>query len=306
MSKFLLVDGNNLTMRAMHGTRPLYDAMGNPTNCLFTSIRSLIRACADLKPHYVLWFWDKGRSEYRKQIYPEYKFKVISESEESKLFYADWKYQIQLLDEYLPILGVHPLSIDGMEADDLINMTAKMLRHYTTVIVSSDQAFFQLVDRNCQVYSLHRQMIYTKRDVQNEYGVSPSQWVEYRALTGDASDNIAGVPGVGPVRAQEFVSRVVSVLDWLDSPKIEKPYDEKILESKLVVLRNVQLMDLSKIPMSLEAVTSVESQILRSVDAIPSKTRFWEVCLRHQMSTLLEHSHLWPAVFGAKNDTACQ
>ncbi len=306
--KILIADGNNLSLRAMYGCAPLYDSFGFPTGCLMTSVRMIAKAAVAVRPARTIFVWDGGHSNYRKQLYPEYKFRPpLDEDDPKATVLSEWKQQVNALKEYLPLLGVGQIQIKGCEADDLIYRLKTILTQagYDVVIATTDADFFQLVDDNCFIYHLAREKLYDKKLATEENGVEPHNWVDLRAMTGDDSDNISGVKGVGPKKAtsiiKEFGNLELFEVHCLQHPEwlaeTAKKHHHDVFDNLEIVKRNRALMDLDKLPESEVPQRELESLLDQAILLEPDKKAFWNCCLRHGLNTLMQESHMWPSLY---------
>lgn len=296
----------------MHGSPPMRDNDGVPTGCLMTSIRSLCKIASKLKPLRVFWVWDGGHSKFRKDYYPEYKSKNKRKQDPEDFeqnedqFIAEWKIQVGLMEQYLPLLGVAQIRVNGCEADDLIYLMKDLFVRKevaaTVFLATSDSDFNQLLDESFKVYNLGKQRIFEAQDVLQDFGVTPAQWVDFRAMTGDPSDNINGVHGVGEKRAADILQTFGSFANFLEKYGLEtvqgavKHYDA-VYANRQIVERNIRLMDLSLLPEGEVPVEQLAHQILEGLNVKPDLKKFWNVCISHQLMTLTQESAMWKAVY---------
>jgi len=201
----------------------------------------------------VIVFDGVGGSNARRNLFPDYKanrntnrmtnysiFQSKAEEQESI------NNQMERLIQYLKCLPVTVISIDGLEADDIIGYLAdKFERHDETskvTIMSADKDFLQLVSDKVEAYSPTKKKVYTPKDVLEEYGVSSANFINYKILLGDSSDNVPGITGLGPKKLTKLYPELTGNKVTLDSI-IEKSA-ELINENKLylsVVERSRQL-----------------------------------------------------------------
>lgn len=313
MQPILIIDGNNLTLRAMHGCPALYDQKGTPTGCLMTSVRTLCKVAREVKPKRVVWTWDGGHSAYRKKIFPAYKQrkelpKLREELEEgSPSFHEEWKTQVALLERYLPLLGVGQIRIPGCEADDVIYSLKNIFtgQGVSVVLATSDADFNQLLDENFFVYNLAREELCGPDQVRMKYGISPQQWIEFRAMTGDPSDNIDGIPGVGEKRAAEILDQYGSLPKFLDeyytgAISSPKKFHKAVAENTEILIRNCKLMDLAWFNFEAEFSNGdVHARLWEALSIEPDLKAFWNVCMDHQLATLTQESAMWKALYDA-------
>jgi DNA polymerase-1 len=205
-----------------------------------------------------------GGSNARRNLYPEYKANrnssritnhniFSSKDEESESI----NNQISRLIQYLQCLPVTVISIDGLEADDIIGYLAnKFQAHDETqkvTIMSADKDFLQLVSDKVHCYSPTKKKIYTPKDVLEEFGVSSSNFLNYKILMGDTSDNIPGITGLGPKKLiklfPELVNNIKVELDEIISTSADKVDENKlylsVVERRHQLLINQQLMSLN-------------------------------------------------------------
>ncbi len=306
--RFLLIDANNLTLRALYGCSPLYDAQGYPTACLMTSIRTICRAADVVRPKRTICFWDGGHSEYRKELLPNYKLRAELEPDDPKhVQIAEWKEQCKNLQEYLPLIGVGQVQIRGCEADDLIFSAMQILHEMNidVTIATTDQDFMQLLGPHCNLYHLGKNAIYGVDDMVNEYDIHPHQFVDFRAMTGDKSDNIDGVKGIGPKKAADILKRFRTVNNFLFNAsqsdflntKEAKSHHKALFADAAIVQRNQKMMDLRALPAGEIPQNVLEEQLCTALDLVPNHDEFWQCCKDHQLNMVIQENALWHQVY---------
>ncbi|MGD2102821.1 MAG: DNA polymerase I, partial [Acidimicrobiia bacterium] len=211
MPTLALIDGNSIAYRAFYALpEDLATKSGQVTNAVFGFTRMLIRLIKDHHPEGVAVAWDVSRKTFRTDAYPEYKANRDKAPDH-------FRSQLPLIDEVLEALHITQLREEGYEADDLIASLAKRAVDdgWDVLIVTGDRDAFQLVGGPVKV-------LYTRRGIsdtvladegwiEEKYGISPSQYVEYAALRGDNSDNLPGVPGVGEKTAARLIGDYGSI-----------------------------------------------------------------------------------------------
>lgn len=253
--KLVLVDGNALFHRAYHAIPHLTNADGLPTNAVYGFATILLKMLADIKPEYVIVAWDKSSKTFRKDIYPEYKATRTKQPDD---LYA----QIPMVRELVEALGIPFSETDDYEADDVIGTLAAQANNVDTIIVTGDRDELQLVDEST-VVNLNNPVTgqvvqYDLVKMQEKYGLTPEQFIDYKAIVGDSSDNIPGVPGIGEVGAKKLLAQYGSLdgiyehLDEIPGKLQDKLRDNKelaYLSHKLSVI----VCDVPGIKLDLEA-----------------------------------------------------
>lgn len=207
MKKLLLIDGNNMLFKAYHATlygRMMTTSNGIPTNAVFGFIHMIQKALQQIQPDYVLVAWDSGKPTFRHEHYKEYKG-TRKEVDEALIV------QFPIVREYLDVYGLYRYECDGIEADDIIGTMAKGHPDYEIHILSSDKDLWQLIDPTTDIYVMKKGLseieIINEHVLKEKMGLVPQQIIDLKALMGDASDNIPGVPGVGEKTALKLLAQ---------------------------------------------------------------------------------------------------
>ena len=243
--KFLVIDGSSLIHRAFFALPPLMTKQGLHTGAVYGLCNMLLKLLGDLQPKYMAVAFDKSRKTFRTKMYAAYKG-------QRKPTPSELSEQFPLAMKVLGTMGIPTLELDNYEADDIIGTFAKQApESVEVVIVTGDRDELQLVDKRTRVY-------YTKRgisDIQifdeeefaaNYEGLVPQQLIDLKGLMGDTSDNIPGVPGVGPKTALKLIKEygdVETVLENIDKvsgkslkTKLEENKDSALLSKKLATI----------------------------------------------------------------------
>jgi DNA polymerase-1 len=201
-----LIDGYSLLYRAFYALpQSISTSSGLPTNALY-GFTSMVLKLLDSEEEVGLGVvWDGGMPRFRLEIFPEYKAQRSAMPEELSS-------QLDHMDEILDAMNIPAIRAEGFEADDaLATMSRQVPDDVELFIVTGDQDAMQLVDGRVKVLRTTRGVSETKTygrdEVLKEYGVAPEQIPDYKALTGDASDNIPGVRGIGPKGAANLLKR---------------------------------------------------------------------------------------------------
>ncbi|HEY7738586.1 MAG TPA: DNA polymerase I [Candidatus Limnocylindria bacterium] len=203
----MLIDGPSLVYRGYFALPPLTTSDGTLVNAAFGFLQIVLRGMADMKPDYAIVTFDLGRPAFRFVAYPDYKAGRPSMPD-------DLRSQFPIVREVVTGLGMPIVEVEGYEADDVIGT---LVQHATaadvdTVIVSGDLDGLQLVNDHVRLLTtrmgVSSTVVYDPGRVMDRYGLRPDQMLDYKALKGDTSDNLPGVPGVGEKTAiallQEF------------------------------------------------------------------------------------------------------
>jgi len=253
LNSILIIDGLNTFLRnftMVNHINPDGHHIGGLTGFL-KSVGYAIRMVDPTK--IVIVFDGVGGSNARRNLFPDYKanrntsritnYDIFSSKDEEQESISN---QMERLVQYLKCLPVTVISIDGLEADDIIGYVAtKFELHEETqkvTIMSADKDFLQLVSDKTSAYSPTKKKIYTPKEVQEEYGVSSDNFINYKILLGDQSDNVPGISGLGPKKIIKLFPELTGNKVTLESI-IEKSA-ELINENKLylsVVERRHQL-----------------------------------------------------------------
>ena len=206
--KLMILDGNSIVNRAFYGVRALNAPDGTPTNAVFGFLNILQRMLDEHKPDAVCVSFDRREPTFRHRAYEGYKAQRKGMPEELQQ-------QIPVLKETLDAMGIRRYELAGYEADDILG-TVSVKCHdagWDCVVVTGDKDSLQLITDTTTVSNVKTRMgatetiNYTPAVFREEYGFDPPQMVDLKALMGDSSDNIPGVPGVGEKTAMELIRR---------------------------------------------------------------------------------------------------
>lgn len=201
---FLIIDGSSLLYRAFFALPLLQTRQGLYTNAVYGFTTMLLRLLDEEKPDFVAVAFDKSKPTFRHQEYAEYKGKRDKMP-------GELGEQISHVREVLAALHIPIVEADGFEADDLIGTMAKnaVSKQIHPVLVTGDADIFQLVDIPAEVIYTKRGITqverYTEEKLHERYGLTAKQFIDYKGLKGDTSDNIPGVPSVGDKTATKLL-----------------------------------------------------------------------------------------------------
>lgn len=229
----VIIDGSSLLYRAFFAIPHLSDPQGRPTNAVYGFLNMLLKLYSELNPQYVAVAFDKGKYTFRNDLYDGYKA-TRKEAPD------DLRPQFALIREVLDCLGISVLEQEGYEGDDIIGTLAKNMaaEGYAVDVVTGDRDALQLVTNDVTVYltkkGITQMLAVTPAVMEEEYGYTPAQVIEMKALMGDTADNIPGVPGVGEKTALKLISQfgsVTGVYEHLADVKGKK-LQEKLADNK--------------------------------------------------------------------------
>jgi DNA polymerase-1 len=246
--RLLLVDGHYYLYRSFFAIRGLKNSRGEPTNAIYGFVKALRKMLADVKPDRAAVVWDAGLPARRVELQPAYKQNRSSMPD-------DLRPQEEWLQKNIELLGTQSVELPNTEADDLIASYAIAARNAGTevVIATNDKDILQLVDDNIHIYSTNKTYIKEgsfallgAAEVAEKWGVPAARIADVLTLTGDSSDNIPGVPGIGGKTAVQLVTSHGSVQAMLENPSlIENPrLREKIITGRDIITANREMVRL--------------------------------------------------------------
>jgi DNA polymerase I len=204
--KFVIIDGKSVFYRGYYAMPNLTTKDGTPTGGVYGFATLALEVIKRLKPDYVAVAWDKPKTNIRRRLalYPEYK---AGRKPPPPDFYE----QIPVLHELLEAFGWPLYEMDDYEADDIMGTLAVQAakRNIETLLVTSDLDMLQLIDPHVKVFALKKGLtnieLYSPESITAKYGIRVDQLLDLKALKGDSSDNIPGVPGIGEKGAIELL-----------------------------------------------------------------------------------------------------
>jgi DNA polymerase-1 len=246
MKTLLLIDANSLIHRCFHALPPLTGPNNQPAGSLYGLSSILIKILREQNPAFITAFFDRPEPTFRKEIFEEYKIQrpkapdeLVSQIIEAHKLFEAFKIKI--------------FEIPGLEADDLIGTMVKNFKKVPDlkiVILTGDLDALQLVKNNKVVVETTKKgasetIIYNEEAVKERYeGLLPSQLSDFKGLVGDPSDNILGVPGIGPKTAIPLIKEYESLENFLENGQLDKNYlkiirfkEQALLSKKLAQLK---------------------------------------------------------------------
>ena len=204
----MILDGNSIVNRAFYGVRQLNAPDGTPTNAVYGFLAILHRLIEEQKPEALCVSFDLKAPTFRHKAYEGYKAQRKAMPEELAV-------QMPILKDVLDKMGIHRYELEGYEADDILGTASRICESagWNCTIVTGDKDSLQLISEKTTVCNVKTRMgqtetiLYTPERFREEYGFEPKMMVDLKALMGDSSDNIPGVPGVGEKTALDLVQR---------------------------------------------------------------------------------------------------
>jgi DNA polymerase-1 len=278
--KLVLIDSNAIIHRAYHALpKSFSNRAGERTNAVYGFTTTVIKVLEDLHPDYMVASFDVGKATFRTDTYKEYKAHRVAADQE---LYD----QIPRVRELLAVLNVPVFDCSGFEADDCIGTITKKLGpqrekgELEVYIVTGDKDLFQLVDGNIFVYNLRKGLsdtgIYDSRRIKEEFNLDPADFIDLKALAGDPSDNIPGVPGIGPKTATTLIQ---------DFDKLEYLYKRigQALEQSGIISKSEFLIS-NQIP-------SINDSILKQIsEELGIKPRILQLLIDYKEQAFLSQS----------------
>ncbi len=210
MKKIMILDGNSLLFRAFYALPPLKTKKGQYTNAVYGFLSMLYKLIDTYSPEYLCVAFDPEKPTFRHQQYKDYK--ATRQKAPNELVQ-----QFQLIRDVLDIHRIKRVEVEGFEADDLAGTFACAAKEQGTdvYLVTSDKDYLQLIDENVKVILTKKGVSNTEemdlKSMEEEYGLTPEQFVDLKALMGDSSDNIPGVSGVGEKTALKLMQEYKSL-----------------------------------------------------------------------------------------------
>jgi len=234
--RLFLLDANALLHRAWHALPPLTSPEGQVVNAVYGTLMVVMKLLQEERPDAFAACWDTKAPTFRHEAYAAYKAQREQQSDE---LYN----QIPLVKEGLAFLGIPSLEKDGFEADDLLGTLAVRAAKagWDVVIVTGDRDALQLIRPGISVLSFKKgvseTILFDEQELMKQYGLSPQQFLEYKAMRGDPSDNIPGIKGIGEKGAtkllQEFRDlKTVFQAAHDETSAIQKSQREKLLQAE--------------------------------------------------------------------------
>lgn len=249
--RLIVIDSNSIIHRAYHALPPLTTKKGEVVGAVYGFLLVLLKALKEFQPDFVAATFDVAGTTFRHKKYKEYKAKRAKAPDE---LYQ----QIPKVKEVLKGLGIKVFEKKGFEADDLIGTIShlapkkQVLPEIETIILSGDSDALQLIDDHTKVYTLRKgvkdTVLYDKKLVEEKYqGLTPKQLIDFKALKGDPTDNIPGVPGIGEKTAMGLIKEFGTLENLYQQLAEVKPkLREVLMQNKEQAFFSKELVEIYK------------------------------------------------------------
>ena len=242
--KIYLIDGHSYAYRAFHAIRQLTDSSGLALNAVYGFTRMLLKLIKDEQPDYIAVAFDTPGPTFRHRLYEEYKANRAAQPEEMR-------HQIPLIKQVVEAFNIPIFELDDYEADDVLATLAarSASQGVQAVIVTGDKDMLQLISDDIKVLNPHKEnTLLDAESVKKRFGVGPEQMRDLMAMAGDSSDNVPGVPGIGPKTAADLLTEygtlegIFEHLEEIKQPKrrqnIAENEDLALLCKELVTIKS--------------------------------------------------------------------
>lgn len=244
--KVVLIDANALIHRVYHALPRLTDSQGRPTNALYGLANILFKFLKEYKPDYIFALYDRPEPTLRHKIFEAYKAQRPKAPD-------DLKIQLGLSKKIFLAFNIPLIEKAGYEADDLIATLKKLFKDKAKeiLILTGDLDTLQLVDEKTKILTMKKGIselrIYDIEEVKNRFGILPHQIPDFKALVGDKSDNLPGLPGIGEKTAANLLKKYLNLENLIfqaENNKIDPVLKNKILanKDKLLFFKNLTLL----------------------------------------------------------------
>lgn len=289
--RFVIIDGNAILHRAFHALPPLKNREGKLVNAAYGFASIFLKTLKDLKPDYLAVAFDLPGKTFRHIEFPEYKAQREKQPQ-------DLYDQIPMIKEVLAAFKTAIFEKEGYEADDIIGTLTQKSAETENIIVTGDLDALQLVNDFTKVCALKQgiseTIIYDEKAVVDRYGLRPDQMIDYKALRGDPSDNIPGVPGIGEKTATELLAsyetieklyKAVNEAKAREPAGISKRVFEKLRESEKIAFLSKKLVTIIKdAPIDFE----LENLKVRPIDRAKAAELFQRLGFKSLLARLKE------------------
>ncbi|MDE6357386.1 MAG: DNA polymerase I, partial [Eubacteriales bacterium] len=281
--KLMIIDGHSILNRAFYAIPLLTTKEGDYTNAIYGFLNILFKLMEEEKPKYIGVSFDLPKPTFRHLKYSEYKGNRRKAPEE-------FKSQVPILKEILEKMGINIYEKEGYEADDILATVAKRAEEngLQPIIVSGDRDLLQIATDNIKIKIPKTKAgkteieDYFAKDVLEKYGVTPSEFIEVKALMGDASDNVPGVPSVGEKTAIKIICQYKTVENAIENAENIKPKKA----SEMLIQYKEQAM-LSKYLVTIDTNAPIEFDLNNLGSENIFNDEFFEICQKYELKSII-------------------
>tara|TARA_R110000824_G_scaffold62061_6_gene164582 strand:- start:9160 stop:10233 length:1074 start_codon:yes stop_codon:yes gene_type:complete len=312
-SKILLVDGLNTFIRSF-SANPAINDDGVHIGGLIGFLKSLRFTISRINPtRCIIVFDGKNGSKKRRKLFEDYKQQRQVKTRLNRN--VDWAtgplderqammMQIGRLVKYLEQLPITIITVDNIEADDVIAyISQSIFPDMNKVIMSTDKDFLQLVDENNTIWSPTKKLIYNEKKIIEEFGILASNFILYKVLDGDKSDNIQGVPGAGlksiVKNIPEMVDRNISIIelvDLIEKNKNKNKFFEKASNNYSLIKRNYLLMQLQNVDIGNTIKLKIQDYVNNKIPEL-TKYKFTTMFMQDKLWSQIPDMNSWITEF---------
>ena len=282
MEKFIIIDGSSIFYRSFYAMPNLTAPSGEPTGAITGFANVLVKILREFNPTYAAIALDTSRKTFRTEIFSDYKGGRAKTPDELIS-------QLALLDEFAEVMGIKTLAAENFEADDIIGtLAAQASESFSVDIVSGDRDTFQLINKNTRVlFAKNTNLeIYDEEKFIAEFGFQPARLVDYKGLSGDTSDNIPGVFGIGEKTAKKLLQEFGTLENILDNA--EKISSKKFREA---LQNNSEIAKLSKQLAQIVCNVPNINFVPQEFKISPNLARVDEFCSRYALKVARKRIH---------------
>jgi DNA polymerase-1 len=283
----LLIDGNNTLHRAYwianNVGRPLVNSKGINTGSIFAFLKTIKSNAAQFNADRIYIAWDKklGNKENFRKTLTEGSYKGNRDQERNKAVYGE----ADAIVEITTTLGIRNIFPGNLEADDVISWLSKEIPD-KKIIISVDNDFAQLVNADTSFYNPIKKLLVNVDNFEEHYGLSPKEFVIYKCIAGDKSDNVQGIEGVGKVRGKKLAKQWVA----------KEPKAKELCDS--IIQTNLPLVDLAHgLSTYPEEVRLYLEQLKVLLESKADFTGFEEKCKELEFNSILDKLDDWKKTF---------
>jgi len=278
-SPLILVDGSSYLFRAFHAMPPLTNSKGNPTGAVYGVINMMKKLISDYNPTHMAMIFDAKGKTFRNDLYSEYKANRPPMPDELRQ-------QIAPLHALIKAMGIPLIVIPDVEADDVIGTLAVQAaaENQSVLISTGDKDLAQLVTPSIHLINTMNKVLLDPQGVIDKFCVKPSQIIDYLALMGDTSDNIPGIPKVGPKTAAKWLAEYETLENLVvNADKIKGKVGESLRE-------NINQLPLSKELTTIKLDVALETRFDQLTFLPEQSENLIQICKELEFKTWLNEA----------------